>query len=50
MTLQKWLNQNDTELVNIIKSEVAKHVSKLDASNIKFYGYAILPGTSYSSI
>lgn len=47
--LEKWLDRDDTELVNIIKSDVRKHVSKLHASSVKFYGYAILPlsGASY---
>lgn len=48
MTLQKWLNRDNTELVNIIKSQIREHVSKLRTNNVKFYGYAILPGTSYS--
>ncbi|MBV6624339.1 MAG: DUF4303 domain-containing protein [Rivularia sp. (in: Bacteria)] len=48
MTLQKWLNRDDTELINIIKSEVCQHISKIHAIGVKFYGYAILPGTSYS--
>ncbi|MEO1763273.1 MAG: DUF4303 domain-containing protein [Cyanobacteria bacterium J06629_18] len=51
MTLQKWLNRDDTELINIIKSEIREHVAKLHASNVKFYCYAILPlsGASYSA-
>ncbi|BAY83810.1 hypothetical protein NIES267_33040 [Calothrix parasitica NIES-267] len=46
--LLKWLNRDDTELVNTIKSEVGQHVSKIHAISVNFYGYAILPGTSYS--
>lgn len=48
MTLQKWLNRDDTELINIIKSEIRQHVCKIHASGVNFYVYAILPGTSYS--
>ena len=49
--LQIWLNRDDTELINIVKSEAREHVAKLHASDVKFYGYAILPlsGALYSA-
>ena len=46
--LQIWLEQDNRELINVIKSDIRQHLSKLRDNNVKFYGYAILPGTSYS--
>ncbi|BAY95233.1 MULTISPECIES: hypothetical protein [unclassified Tolypothrix] len=42
--LQAWLDRDDHELVDAIKSEIHDHVAKLHARGDQFYGYAILPG------
>jgi hypothetical protein len=42
--LQEWLDCDDRELIESIKSEIHAHISKLHARGDQFYGYAILPG------
>lgn len=46
--LTQWLNRDANKLVKTFKLEVSEHISKINAKNGEFYGYAILPGTSYS--
>ncbi|HEY9861572.1 MAG TPA: DUF4303 domain-containing protein [Candidatus Obscuribacterales bacterium] len=42
--LQVWLERNDLELVDAIKSEIYGHIVGLHARGEQFYGYAVLPG------
>jgi hypothetical protein len=45
--LQAWLDREDIELIDAIKSEIHEHITKLNARSDQFYGYAILPGELY---
>ncbi|MEP0917913.1 DUF4303 domain-containing protein [Leptolyngbya sp. DQ-M1] len=42
--LQTWLDRDDFELLDAIKSEIRTHIAKLHAHSTQFYGYALLPG------
>jgi hypothetical protein len=46
--LNAWLHRDDRELVDAIKAEIRNHVNRLHAEGTEFYGYAILPGDTYS--
>ena len=45
--LQTWLDGDDFELINTIKSEICEHLAKLEVAGDDFYGYAVLPGEFY---
>ncbi|RBP46602.1 uncharacterized protein DUF4303 [Roseimicrobium gellanilyticum] len=46
-TLQRWLSEPRTELIQAVAEGIRIQVETLRARNIDFYGYALLPGEPY---